>query len=106
MKHTAARTRRAVLRATTHPHTAPSTTSGGPGRGRRGARTWARANSALLRLTTRVQEGLQEASRRPDRGDISTTTVIIWVAAVTGAVLIAGTIAVVIAKYNGKLNGL
>ncbi|MGW2827204.1 hypothetical protein ACWC24_40470 [Streptomyces sp. NPDC001443] len=69
-------------------------------------RTWARANGAVLRLTTRVQEGLQEASRRPDRGDISTTTVIIWVAAVTGAVLIAGTIAVVIAKYNGKLSGL
>ncbi|MFF7145722.1 hypothetical protein [Streptomyces sp. SID2888] len=60
----------------------------------------------MLRLTIRVQEGLQEAARRPDRGDISTTTVIIWVAAVTGAVLIAGTIAVVIAKYNGKLNGL
>ncbi|MGW3498303.1 hypothetical protein [Streptomyces sp. NPDC001020] len=107
MKQTAARTRRAVLRATTHPHTAaPFTTSRGPGRGRRGAHTWARANGAVLRLTTRVQEGLQEASRRPDRGDISTTTVIIWVAAVTGAVLIAGTIAVVIAKYNGKLNGL
>ncbi|MPY30116.1 hypothetical protein FNH09_01925 [Streptomyces adustus] len=103
MKHTAARTRRAVLPAATHPHTA---TSRGPGRGRWGARTWARANGAVLRLTTRVQEGLQEASRRPDRGDISTTTVIIWVAAVTGAVLIAGTIAVVIAKYNGKLSGL
>jgi hypothetical protein len=54
----------------------------------------------------RVQESLQEAARRPDRGDISTTTVIIWVAAVTGAVAIAGTIAVVIAKYNGKLAGL
>jgi hypothetical protein len=53
-----------------------------------------------------MQDGLQEAARRPDRGDISTTTVIIWVAAVTGAVLIAGTIAVVIAKYNGKLSGL
>ncbi|MEU3090718.1 hypothetical protein ACWCQ0_31360 [Streptomyces massasporeus] len=106
MKHTAARTRRAVLRATTHPHTSSYTASGGPGRGRRGARTWARANRAVLRLTTRVQAGLQEASRRPDRGDISTTTVIIWVAAVTGAVLIAGTIAVVIGKYNGQLNGL
>ncbi|MFF9410394.1 hypothetical protein ACF1B0_33440 [Streptomyces anandii] len=106
MKHTAARTRRAVLRATTHPHTGPYTASRGPGPGGRGARTWARAGGAVLRLTTRVQEGLQEAARRPDRGDISTTTVIIWVAAVTGAVLIAGTIAVVIAKYNGKLNGL
>ncbi|MCH5677307.1 hypothetical protein MKW14_36995 [Streptomyces sp. CME 23] len=59
-----------------------------------------------MRLSTQLQEGLEEATRRPDRGDISTTTVIIWVAAVTGAVLIAGTIAVVIAKYNGKLNGL
>ncbi|MEU5281157.1 hypothetical protein AB0G87_32665 [Streptomyces asoensis] len=57
-------------------------------------------------MTTRVQEGLKEAARRPDRGDISTTTVIIWVAAVTGAVLIAGTIALVISKYNGKLSGL
>ncbi|GAB2765608.1 hypothetical protein [Streptomyces bullii] len=102
MKHTAARTRRAVLRATTHPHTG----SRGPGRGGRGARAWARANRAVLHLTTRVQEGLQEAARRPDRGDISTTTVIIWVAAVTGAVLIAGTIAVVIAKYNDQLSGL
>ncbi|MGW5657254.1 hypothetical protein [Streptomyces humi] len=79
MKYTTARTRRAV---------------------------WARANGAVLRVTTRMQEGLEEAARRPDRGDISTTTVIIWVAAVTGAVLIAGTIAVVIAKYNGKLSGL
>ena len=106
MKHTAARTRRVVLRATTHPHPCPDTASGAPGRGRRSTRAWARANGAVLRLTTRVQEGLQEAARRPDRGDISTTTVIIWVAAVTGAVLIAGTIAVVIAKYNTKLSGL
>ncbi|WP_328980703.1 hypothetical protein [Streptomyces canus] len=100
MKHTAARTRRAVLQATTPPHTG----SRGPGRGRQVAQ--ARVNRAVLRLRTRVHEGLQEAARRPDRGDISTTTVIIWVAAVTGAVLIAGTIAIVIAKYNGQLNGL
>lgn len=106
MKHTAARTRRAVLRATTPPHTRPDTAFRGPGRGRWPARACARANGAVVRLTTRVQEGLEEAARRPDRGDISTTTVIIWVAAVTGAVLIAGTIAVVIAKYNGQLNGL
>ncbi|MER6386168.1 hypothetical protein [Streptomyces sp. NPDC001250] len=66
----------------------------------------ARTRHTVLRLSMRLQESLQEASRRPDRGDISTTTVIIWVAAVTGAVLIAGTIAVVISKYNGKLAGL
>ncbi|MEU9737449.1 hypothetical protein [Streptomyces sp. NPDC048002] len=63
-------------------------------------------NRAALRLSARVREVLEEAARRPDRGDISTTTVIIWVAAVTGAVLIAGTIALVIAKYNGQLNNL
>ncbi|MFD9441847.1 hypothetical protein ACFWBR_27345 [Streptomyces sp. NPDC060006] len=68
--------------------------------------TAARTFRAVHWATMRVQESLQEARRRPDRGDISTTTVIIWVAAVTGAVLIAGTIAVVIAKYNGQLNGL
>ncbi|MGV9705349.1 hypothetical protein [Streptomyces sp. NPDC003483] len=66
----------------------------------------ARTYRALDWLTARLQDGLTEARRRPDRGDISTTTVIIWVAAVTGAVLIAGTIAVVISKYNGKLSGL
>ncbi|MEU4507393.1 hypothetical protein [Streptomyces sp. NPDC024089] len=49
---------------------------------------------------------MDEVTRRPDRGDISTTTVIIWVAAVTGAVLIAGSIALVVAKYNGQLAGL
>ncbi|MCX5009192.1 MULTISPECIES: hypothetical protein [unclassified Streptomyces] len=68
--------------------------------------TAARTYRAVYWLTSRLQDGLEEARRRPDRGDISTTTVIIWVAAVTGAVLIAGSIAVVIAKYNGKLSGL
>ncbi|MGY1583896.1 hypothetical protein [Streptomyces sp. MN13] len=68
--------------------------------------TAARTYRAVQWVTTRLQEGLQEAKSRPDRGDISTTTVIIWVAAVTGAVVIAGTIAIVIAKYNGQLSGL
>ncbi|WP_331733742.1 hypothetical protein OHU34_45240 (plasmid) [Streptomyces sp. NBC_00080] len=68
--------------------------------------TAARTYRAAHWLTTRLQESLEEAKQRPDRGDISTTTVIIWVAAVTGAVLIAGTIAIVITKYNGKLSGL
>ncbi|MGW2027762.1 hypothetical protein [Streptomyces decoyicus] len=52
------------------------------------------------------RERLAEAARRPDRGDISITTVIIWVAAVAGAIAIAGTIAVVVKKYNGKLSGI
>lgn len=57
-------------------------------------------------LGEHLHERLQQARRRPDQGDISITTVIIWVASVTGALLIAGTIAVVVAKYNGKLNGI
>ncbi|MGA5086036.1 hypothetical protein [Streptomyces sp. NRRL S-1314] len=68
--------------------------------------TVARACRAVLALSTRLEECLAEVQRRPDRGDISITTVIIWVAAVTGALLIAGTIAVVIAKYNGNLSGI
>ncbi|MFI1768954.1 hypothetical protein ACH41H_43950 [Streptomyces sp. NPDC020800] len=68
--------------------------------------TAARTYRLVRRLTARLEKRLEEARRQPDRGDISITTVIIWVAAVTGAVLIAGTIAVVISKYNGKLSGL
>ncbi|WP_371648020.1 MULTISPECIES: hypothetical protein [unclassified Streptomyces] len=66
----------------------------------------ARTRRAVLQLTTHVRDGVREGGGWPDRGDISITTVIIWLAAVTGAVLVAGTIAVVIAKYNGSLGGL
>ncbi|MFD7283659.1 hypothetical protein ACFV80_43380 [Streptomyces sp. NPDC059862] len=68
--------------------------------------TAVRSYRAVRRLATRLNEATAEAARRPDRGDISITTVIIWVAAVTGALVIAGTIAVVIAKYNGSLAGI
>ncbi|MBK6013540.1 hypothetical protein [Streptomyces sp. MBT53] len=61
-----------------------------------------RSCRAVRRLATRIEE----ATRQPDRGDISITTVIIWVAAVGGALAIAGTIAVVIAKYNLSLSGI
>lgn len=68
--------------------------------------TAVRIHRALKWANTLLQERLAEARRRPDAGDISITTVIIWVAAVTGALLIAGTIAVVIAKYNTSLSGI
>jgi hypothetical protein len=68
--------------------------------------TAARTSRAVRHLTLRLDQGLTELARRPDRGDISITTVIIWVAAVTGALVIAGTIAAVIAKYNGNLAGI
>jgi hypothetical protein len=52
-------------------------------------------------------QALEEANKRNgDRGDISITTVIIWVAVVAGALVIAGTITVVITKYNTKLSGI
>ncbi|MFJ8158463.1 hypothetical protein [Streptomyces sp. NPDC094468] len=101
MTQTTDRTR-PVLQSTTYPRFLPSCTFPVlPGRGRA-----ARTRTAVLRTVRRVQGGLQEAAQRPDRGDISITTVIIWVAAVTGAALIAGTIAVVVTKYNGKLSGV
>ncbi|MES5824910.1 hypothetical protein [Streptomyces sp. RG80] len=65
-----------------------------------------RSYRAVRLLTERLEEGLAELNRRPDRGDISITTVIIWVAVVGGAVLIAGTIAIVINKYNTSLSGI
>lgn len=60
----------------------------------------------LSKLEERLRQVHAEARRGGDRGDISITTVIIWVAAVTGALLIAGTIGIVIAKYNSKLSGI
>ncbi|MFI5641986.1 hypothetical protein ACIA8H_31805 [Streptomyces goshikiensis] len=52
-------------------------------------------------FTSRIGQGGAD-----DRGDISITTIIIWVAATAGALAIAGTIAVVIAKYNTSLSGI
>ncbi|MGW7600526.1 hypothetical protein [Streptomyces antimycoticus] len=64
------------------------------------------AAKTAVTLAAAWGKGLAEAKRRPDRGDISITTVIIWVAAIGGAIAIAGTIAAVVAKYNGKLSGI
>ncbi|MFE4254406.1 hypothetical protein ACFRU3_33880 [Streptomyces sp. NPDC056910] len=66
----------------------------------------ARYHSRLAGRLQWLQARLEEVAKRPDRGDISITTVIIWVASITGALLIAGTIALVISKYNGKLAGI
>ncbi|WUD70299.1 hypothetical protein OG937_45845 [Streptomyces sp. NBC_00510] len=59
--------------------------------------------AAYLWARKQHAKGIERGS---DAGDISITTVIIWVAAVTGALIIAGTIAVVISKYNGQLSGI
>lgn len=52
-------------------------------------------------LKSRIEQGGAD-----DRGDISLTTIIIWVAAVAGAIAIAGTIAIVIGRYNTTLSGI
>ncbi|MET7621939.1 hypothetical protein [Streptomyces sp. NPDC005408] len=62
-----------------------------------------RLSAAAQWIRAQNQKG---QARGRDRGDISITTVIIWVAAVAGALAIAGTIAVVVAKYNGVLSGI
>ncbi|MFD6181943.1 hypothetical protein [Streptomyces goshikiensis] len=59
------------------------------------------AASAAAWFKSRIEQGGAD-----DRGDISITTIIIWVAATAGALAIAGTIAVVIAKYNTGLSGI
>ncbi|GAA3386446.1 MULTISPECIES: hypothetical protein [Streptomyces] len=61
-----------------------------------------------VRLSVALRSHWQEIKEHSskDRGDISITTIIIWVAAVAGAIAIAGTIGVVVSKYNGKLSGI
>ncbi|MFD3938210.1 hypothetical protein ACFWSF_09420 [Streptomyces sp. NPDC058611] len=59
------------------------------------------ATSTVQWLKSRIEQGGAD-----DRGDISITTVIIWVAAVGGAITIAGSLAVLITKYNGRLAGI
>ncbi|MFF0220099.1 hypothetical protein [Streptomyces vinaceus] len=64
-------------------------------------KTFVRLNVALRSHWEKVQAHACE-----DRGDISITTIIIWVAAVAGALAIAGTIGIVVSKYNAKLSGI
>ncbi|MER7467905.1 hypothetical protein [Streptomyces sp. NPDC097981] len=64
-------------------------------------KTLVRLNVALRSHWAKIQANAAE-----DRGDISITTVIIWVAAVAGALAIAGTIGIVVTKYNAKLSGI
>ncbi|MEV5600326.1 hypothetical protein ACGFR6_11445 [Streptomyces sp. NPDC048567] len=65
-----------------------------------------RAAVSLTMVLAVLADRVEQGAKDPDRGDVSITTVIIWVAAVTGALLIAGTIATVISRYNGKLAGI
>lgn len=59
----------------------------------------------LIRLSQWLKSRIEEGGA-DDRGDISITTIIIWVAAVAGALAIAGTIAIVLTRYNTALSGI
>ncbi|MBT2611450.1 hypothetical protein J7I97_25125 [Streptomyces sp. ISL-87] len=61
-----------------------------------------------IRLAVALKSRWEEVQKHSaqDRGDISITTIIIWVAAVAGALTIAGTIGIVVTKYNGLLSGI
>ncbi|GJF30331.1 hypothetical protein KNE206_30310 [Kitasatospora sp. NE20-6] len=47
---------------------------------------------------------MEELREEKERGDVSITTVIIWVAAIALAVAIAAVIATLATKYKGKLS--
>ncbi|MEV7617006.1 hypothetical protein [Streptomyces sp. NPDC089799] len=59
------------------------------------------AHSAVRWYKSRLEEG-----GASDRGDISITTVIIWVASAAAAVAIAGGIALLATRYTNLLNGI
>ncbi|MGW6557622.1 hypothetical protein [Streptomyces hydrogenans] len=57
-------------------------------------------------LRTRLETLQKEIKDGDDRGDSPISTVVIVVAAVTGALLIAGGLAAAYARANGKLSGI
>jgi hypothetical protein len=60
----------------------------------------------FLAAWTVLQGRVQELREDDDRGDISISTVIIWVAVIGGAVLIAAALTALFTKYKGKVSGL
>jgi hypothetical protein len=60
----------------------------------------------LLPAWTILRGRLDKAREEGDRGDISISTVIIWVAVIAGAVLIAAALTALFTKYKGKVSGL
>lgn len=65
-------------------------------------------NKHVIRLSIALKSHWEDIKKgnTEDRGEISITTAIIWVAAVAGAIAIAGTIGIVVSRYNtGLLSG-
>jgi len=65
---------------------------------------------ALTMLSAALQDRWEtartEMKDRKDAGEIAVSTVIIWAAAIGGALAIAGTITAVLLKANGKLDSV
>ncbi|MFD0367655.1 hypothetical protein [Streptomyces sp. NPDC127114] len=57
-------------------------------------------------LRARLESAAQQVKDDGDRGDSPISTVVIIVAAVAGALLIAGGLAAAYGRANGKLNGI
>jgi hypothetical protein len=68
-------------------------------------KTTVRAQAAGRRVRAHLEEVRQRATEDGERGESPIQTVIIIIAGVTGALIIAGGLAVLYAKYNGKLAG-
>jgi hypothetical protein len=68
-------------------------------------KTAVRAQAAAHRVRTHLDTVQQQAREDGERGDSPISTVIITIAVVTGALLIAGGLAALYAKYNGQLGG-
>ncbi|MEU7031473.1 hypothetical protein AB0A60_32855 [Streptomyces sp. NPDC046275] len=57
-------------------------------------------------LRSRLESAVQQAKNDNDRGDSPISTVVIIIAAVTGAILIAGGLAAAYGRANGRLGGV
>ena len=68
-------------------------------------KTTVRAQAAAQRVRAHLETVRQRAAEDGERGESPIQTVIIIIAGVTGALLIAGALAVLYGKYSGKLAG-
>lgn len=64
------------------------------------------ATTRFWAIRSHLEEVHQQATKQGDRGDSPISNVVILIAAVTGAILIAGGLAAAYGRANGKLSGI
>ncbi|MFJ5877408.1 hypothetical protein [Streptomyces sp. S1] len=69
-------------------------------------RAQAAATTRFWAIRSHLEEVHQQATKQGDRGDSPISNVVILIAAVTGAILIAGGLAAAYGRANGKLSGI